>query len=268
MRKVLQMRKVVLLAVAGSLALAGVAYAATVTPKYILNGKVTPAKSGTRTHALPIAAQFGWKVMTSPPKRRPPVVGSYRFVFQGIEQNVKYFPACSTSTLNSTGPSGCRKGSQIGTGSFTVAVGPSKNTAIAGTCTAELSVFNGGGNDIILYVYTKTGAARQCVLPPPGEFAIPVGLYHTHGTRDLVEQFDVPYALRHPAPGVDAAILTSSITIAKRSVVIKSHGKKVVIGLFASEYCPPNHQRVIKGLFVPEHGPNIGLYSNKHVACS
>lgn len=263
------MRRVLLLAMAGCLALAGTAYAATVvSPRYILNGKITPMKSGTRSHAIPIATQFGWTVHTVPQHHRPPLVSSYRFYFQGVRQNVRYFPACSTSTLNSTGPSGCKKGSQIGHGSLTAALGLSRNTKIAGTCNAEISIFNGGGNDIILYIYTTATMAKQCPLPAPHEFAIPVGLYRAGGGRDLVEQFSVPYRLLHPTKGVDASVVSTSVMIARRAVVVRRGHRNEVIGLFETDYCPPNHQRTVKGLFVPEHGPHIGHVATKHVACS
>jgi hypothetical protein len=259
------MRRILLLAVVGSLVLAGAAYAATVTPIYILNARVAPMKSGTRAHGVPIASHLGWTVKTSPPNRRPPVVESYRIYLQGIRQNIKYFPVCSTSTLNSSGPGACAKGSQIGAGSFIAAIGPSNTDRVSLTCRVEMRLFNGGADNLILYVYT-TMAAGQCALPPPHEFTITVGLFRAHGGRDLVEQFSVPMVLRHPASGVDAAVVSASINVAKRSKKVRVGRRMKLVGLFETDYCPPNHQRTVKVTFNPEQGRS--KTATKHVACS
>jgi hypothetical protein len=252
------------------LALAGAAYAATVTPKYILHAKVSPTKSGTARHGVPIASQFGFNVTTAPPGQRPPVVQGYRFYFQGVRANLKYFHACSTSTLNSKGPSGCRAGSKIGTGSFTVALGPSASTTIAGTCVADLGIYNGGGNTLIFYVFKGT-ETNACPLPAPGEFTVVVRLSKAHKGRDMVQNFSVPTALRHPVTGVDAAVIKATTSVNKVTTVrtVRVGGRKVkrTIGLFESEYCPPNHQRNVQATFTPEGQATNGRLATAHVAC-
>ncbi len=239
------------------------------SPKYILHAKVTPGKSGTPAHAVPIGSQLGFDVTTTPPGQRPPVVQGYRFYFQGVRANLKYFPVCPTSTLNSQGPSGCSKGSQIGTGSFTADVGPTVSTAISGTCVADMFIYNGGGNTAMFYVFKGT-ETNACPLTSP--VTVVVRLSKAHHGRDLVEDFSVPASIRHPAPGLDAAVINATTTVNK--VVItkttKVHGRKLRrrIGLFEAIYCPPNHKRNIQAMFTPEGQATGGRLATTHVACS
>ncbi len=264
------MRRALVLAVVGTLALAGAAYAATtVTPKYILHAKVTPTKSGTPAHAVPVGSQLGFDVKTAPAGQRPPIVQGYRFYYQGIRANLKYFPVCSTSTLNSTGPSGCSKGSRIGTGSFTADLGPTTSTAISGSCLADMFIYNGGGNTLIFYVFKGT-EPTACPLTSP--VTVVVRLSKAHHGRDLVENFSVPASLRHPLPGVDAAVIKATTTVNKVVIVktTKFHGTKVSrrIGLFEAIYCPPNHKRNVQATFTPEGQATGGRLATTHAACS
>jgi|GEM_PF-5599396 len=258
------MRRILLLAVAGSLALAGAAYAATtVTPKYILHVTVRPKAGGSPAHPVPIGSTFAYTVRTSPPNQRPPVVSHYHIYWYGLQQNVRYFPVCSTSTLNSRGPSGCRSGSQVGSGYFMAAIGPSSTTSVSLTCRADIRVYNDGGRSLIFYVY-RGAEANAC--PLTSTYTILVHLTPAHGGRDLAIDFAAPQALRHPAAGFDAAVVSSSITIQRRVRRVKVHGVSRMIGLFASDYCPPNHERTILASFRAEDGHT--RTASTHVACS
>lgn len=266
------MRRALLLAGVCALALAGVAYAATtVTPKYILNAKITPKKSGTTTHPVSAGGQIGWTVTTSPPNQRPPVVQGYRITMQGMRAHPNDFPACSSSTLNSKGPSGCRKGSLIGAGNFLVAIGPSTTTTTSLTCQADLDLFNGGGHTLLFYVF-KGPETNACPLPAPGFFVVVAKLSAAHHGRDLVTNYSVPAPLRHPANGFDAAVIRSTLTITARTTTVKKRiGGKTVktrVGLFETTFCPVNHQRTITATFTPENAPTSGRTSTKHVACT
>lgn len=266
------MRKALLLAGIATLVLAGVTYAATtVTPKYILNGKVTPIRSGTAAHPVSISSQLGWTVTTSPPGQRPPVVQGYRFYITGVRANTNDFPACSSSTLNSTGPTTCRKGSLIGSGNLQVAFGPSATTTTAATCQADFDVFDGGGHTLLFYVFKGT-EANACPLPPPGTFVVVVRLSKAHRGRDLVVDYSAPAALRHPGPGLDAAIVKATLSIrGKQTTVKKRVGSKTVkqrVGLLETTYCPSNHQRTVTGTFTPENAATQGRTATKHFACT
>src|SRR2546423_1045059 len=76
------------------------------------------------------------------------------------------FPACGTARLNdpTQGANTCPKGSQIGTGHFIAAVGPSTNSSISGTCRADVTVYNGGNHDLSYYVF-KGPEKNACAVP-------------------------------------------------------------------------------------------------------
>jgi len=264
------MRRALLLAGVATLALAGVAYAATtVTPRYILHGRLTPKRSGTPAHPVTVSGQLGWTVKTTPPGQRPPVVRGYHFYLQGLRANTNEFPACSTSKLNSTGPSGCARGSQIGTGELMVEVGPSSSTAITLTCRADVKLYNGGASTVVFYVYRGT-EADACALPPPGFYTIVARLSRAHHGRDLVVNYSVPTAVRHPAPGLDAAVVSSTVTIDREQTTVKKRigrrTRRERVGLLESVFCPHNHQRTLIGTFTSEDGHS--RTSNAHIACT
>src|SRR5436305_15248705 len=122
------MRKVMLLAALATLSVTGVAYGAvTVTNKYVLKGKITPVKSGTKKHPRPFGAKISYTVSTSPKGYRPNVVEKYTLNVQGAKENTNVFPGCSTSRLldPTQGPNTCPPGSKAGTGFFIATIGPS-----------------------------------------------------------------------------------------------------------------------------------------------
>lgn len=261
------MRRALLLAVLGAVLVAGVAVAAT-SPNYILSVKVTPKRSGTVAKPTTIGTTFAFKVSTVPAGRRPPVVRGFHITYEGVRENTRDFKGCSTSTLTNPqkGPSACPKGSKLGSGFFMAAVGPSADTTtISLTCRVELSIYNGGNHNLILYVYAPTGKAGEC--PLPSTFAIVDRL--TEHKNTLVQNFSTPAALRHPATGEDVSVLSSSLTIAptKARVAMKVGGKKVMrtVGLFESIACPINHQRQVEATFTEENGS--GRLRTANVPC-
>src|SRR5947209_3371212 len=156
------MRRVMLLAIVGALGVAGVAYAA-VNNTYVVNAKITPIKSGTKKSPRPISTTIGWTVGTSPAGQRPAVVKGYRVTVSGVQEHTTLFPGCSTSTLTSKSPSACPKRSKIGSGYLINQVGSSKSSSTTGnfTCRAEVSLFNGGNHDLVLYVYKGSQVSAQ-----------------------------------------------------------------------------------------------------------
>lgn len=258
------MRKALVLALVGSLALAGVAVAA-VTNNYVVFGKVTPVKSGTVKHPMPIAAQIGWTVSTSPSGQRPNVVKTYNIFSQGIRASTNDFPACSSSTLTASGPSKCARGSQIGKGYFIVEAGPSSSQSAGNvTCRAETLLFNGGGNankgegTFILYVYKGaqvTGQPAPCPIPNNHQA---VAILLSNSTSGLHETFTTPFILRHPYNGVDAATVKSFVSLPAKSRTfstrVNGHSVKKTVGLLETYSCPPNHQRQATIKFITESG--------------
>ena len=110
------------LACAATLALASVASAAT-TAKLTI--KLSSSKAGTSKKPKAVKLNFDLAVDTddgtSPPTTKETVVSFGK----GIKFNSNIFPSCTLATLNSKGPSGCVKGSKVGTGSALALVGGS-----------------------------------------------------------------------------------------------------------------------------------------------
>jgi hypothetical protein len=262
------MRKVMLLAALAALTVTGVAYAATtVSNKYVIKGKVTPVKSGTKKHPRPVGAQISYTVTTSPTGYRPNPVEKFKVVVQGAQEHTNVFPACSTSRLldPTQGPNTCPTGSKVGTGFFISKIGPSSNQhKVLLTCRAELSAYNGGNHSLVFYIYKGTqvsGQPQPC--PLPTSYAIHVALKRKG--RNLVATYSAPAALLHPASGQDAAVSSSSLSLPVQKKKITKHGKKVKVGLFETTLCPLNGQRQIALTFTQENGKS--RTATRVVAC-
>jgi hypothetical protein len=261
------MRKVLLVATLVALGLAGTAYAATVvTNVYVLGGSVTPKKSGTKAHPVPIATTSSYTVNTKPAGERPNVIQKIVFTAAGVQAHLNSFPTCSTSVLTAKGPSGCPAGSLIGTGHFIAEVGPASSQSgpqIIPSCRVELSVYNGGGDSLSYYVY-ETKASGECPQQTPSAFEATLAVQKANNPakETLVQTINVPVSVRHPAnnTAIDAATLQAVVNIPLKVKTTKPHkvkGKKVAgkrIGLFETIFCPANHKRNVTETFTPEHG--------------
>src|SRR5437764_1141410 len=114
------MRKVLLLAVAAAIAVAGIAYAVN-TNKYVVHASIKPTKSGTKKTPVTVSQVFAYDIGTFVSGKNAPVptnVKAYSTTVAGIHEHTDAFPACGTSRLNSSsqGPSTCPKGSKVGSG--------------------------------------------------------------------------------------------------------------------------------------------------------
>jgi hypothetical protein len=257
------MRKIPLVATLVALGLAGTAYAATVvTQVYVVSAKLTK-KSGTKAHPKPLAASIGYTVKPTPPGDRPNVVKTVVTTIAGVRVHPNAFPTCSTSKLNSGGPSTCPKGSQVGTGFLIAEVGlASDPSSKLLTCRVDLTVYNGGGNSLSYYVYSNPSHANECQSSQvkPIAFAVKAQLKGT----TLVQTVNVPFSVRHPGnnSSLDAATIQVSVTIPAKTRKLK--GKTV--GLTESVACPANHKRHVSLKFTSESGKSQTATAN--AACS
>jgi hypothetical protein len=272
------MRKTLLLAVITALGVAGTAFAAvTVTNHYTYHTKVTPVKSGTRAHPRAVALHVDSAVTATPAGFRPNIVKTVDLTAQGLQAHPNFFPPCGTARLTdpSEGPRTCPKGSLAGTGFFNVWISKPGDQTPSGkvlTCRVEMSIYNGGGNTLSIYVFSN-GKPGECPLSRP--VAFPANLRQTGG--GLVLTFTIPFALRHPAMGTppyqvtfDAAAIKASADLpAKQTTVKHKKGKKTIktkVGLFESISCPHNHQRFTSIKFTLENGHSNTL--TRLVSCS
>jgi hypothetical protein len=249
------MRRVLLIATLVALGLAGTAYAATVvTNVYLIKATNTPLKSGTKAHPKPAGVTITYTVHTTPKGERPNATKQLIVSIAGVQAHPNAFPTCSTSTLNSKGPSACPKGSLVGTGFNIFEAGPAnKQSGPQVTCRVELNVYNGGGNSVTYYGFVNPANKNEC--PSSGAFAVKPIAFAAHlkeaGTT-LIQTLNVPFSVRHPGnnTALDAAIIDSHVTIKVLSRKIK--GKTVGYG--ESIACPANHKRHFSIKFTLENG--------------
>src|SRR5436305_5887761 len=252
------MRRILLRTLVSALALAGIAYAAA-SNTYVVTASVTPTKSGTQSKPKPIRIGLGWAVSSTSAGQRPNTIAKYKINLQFVHENSNSFPGCSTSKLTSKGPSACPKGSQVGSGSLTTELGPSGNPSpnYQAFCHAALGVFNGGANDLALYVTpAKPG---PCPIPS-GHGVIHVTL--SSGGQGTTAQFTLPQFLRHPAANSDAVVTRANFSLPSKSKTVK----KKQVGLFETYKCASNHQRQVAVTFTEESG--FGRTSTDLVKCT
>ncbi len=265
------MRRILLIATLVALGVAGTAYAATViTDVYVVKATITPKKSGTKAHPRPASETIAYSVKTTPAGDRPNTVQKVVVKIAGVQTHTNDFPTCSTSKLNSTGPSSCPKNSLVGSGFFIVEGGlassPSSNIV---TCRVELSIYNGGGNSLSYYIYPDPSRSNECTAAEgatPTAFA--VGMKEVGTT--LVTTVNVPYSVRHPGgqSTADSAVIQTSETIPVKTTRLKGKkvhgkfvpGKKVAFGETIG--CAPNHKRHVSITFTTESGKSETATAN------
>lgn len=241
------MRKVLLLTTLVVFGVAGVAYGA-VSNVYVVRGKISPLKSGTKAHPVPISTTISYTVTTVPKGQRPNIVKTLQITVQGVQAHTNDFKACSTSRLNdpTEGPSTCPKGSLIGSGYFIAEIGPSSSQkTVSLTCRADVKLYNGGAGTLSYYAYARAGVKGECPLTPMA-FAATV----KNTAQGLQQTINIPAPIRHPGATTDAAAIKAVVSVPLSTTKVK--GKTV--GLTESIACPVNHQRQIKVRFTLENG--------------
>jgi hypothetical protein len=168
----------------------------------------------------------------------------------------------------SEGPSTCPRFSLFATGYLIAEVSKHDDQSPSGmvlTCRVELSIYNGGDHTLTYYLYAAPNApASQMECPSSGPAAFkPVAFVSalTHTAKGLVQTATFPQQVLHPTvAGVtyDAAVIKSSVNISIIAKRVKKgpagHKKTVTIGLFATTFCPANHERQTALTFTQENG--------------
>lgn len=160
------MRGALILGLLVALGCAGTAYAAvTVTNVDTLHAKITPTKSGTKTHPRSSGGHFDRTVTTNPKGYRPNIVKTVDVTIQGVRENTNQFPVCGSARLNdpSEGPATCPPSSRIGKG-FLIAEITTPGTQSGKpvlTCRAETTIYNGGNHTLTYSIYRGTPMAGQ-----------------------------------------------------------------------------------------------------------
>ncbi len=232
------------------LAIAAVAYAQSPNT-YTVSGSTSPTKAGSKKKPVPVQVKFGYTVGTQSGERPSPVK-KYSIRFAGLSVNTKPFPKCSASTLEDEGPSGCPRGSDVGSGFIQNQTGASNNKQDKSIqCNAALTVYNSGNNRAVIYVAgdpSQTDPRRKCAIELAAP--IPARFIRSSGGSATALEFTVPSTLLHPLPTLDNAVVSVTSTIKK---LTKKVGKRRV-GFFESTGGCVRNRRNITVTFTPENG--------------
>lgn len=159
---------------------------------------------------------------TDPAAEQPPIMNRIQIKLnKGGKFNASKFPRCKPTTLQSKGPSGCPKGSKIGTGNGIGMARPVVTDPVNG----KITLFNGtrqGGKD----------TALAFVLPDLGPTFVSVGKISKSGGRYTLD-FNIPPIKTLPSAPDASVVSVKTKTPVKR---ITKSGKKYYL-IIAPKTC-------------------------------
>lgn len=248
------MRKLIMLTVAGLLALTAVAFALQEN-QYTVTGSVSPIDSGTAKAPKPSGLKFGYTV-TEKDGKRPGLIKKYSIKFAGMQVNTNFFKGCSAAKLDQDQTdANCPKGSLMGTGNVENEAGPSNdetNRSLA--CHLDLKLYNARNNKAAIYLVggpnDPRGPDKSC--PLTVNKAIDANFVRTRsgGVVSTALEFSVDETLLRPAPGFDNAVVKVDSSVRKATTRVK--GK--LRGWFETVGGCVNKKRAITVTFTPENG--------------
>lgn len=232
------------------LALAAVAIAQdAVTNTYKVEGSTSPSKPGSKKKPIPISIDFDYEV-GEVQNRRPDVIKKYSIQFTGTQVNQAVAPRCSKTTLDNSGPSGCKPGAIVGTGFIENETGNRSDPNDKSVkCNASVQVINGPGRGGHLYVAgspNSTDPRTTCAI----ELAAPIPFNFVRRGNTTALEFTVPDTLTHPLPTLSNAV--KRVTSNVKRITKKIRGKKR--GYFEAIGSCTNRSRLITVVFTPENG--------------
>jgi hypothetical protein len=221
------LKKTVLIAVAlGALAIAGVAYAASLN-NYKATLSFSSKKAGTAAKPVPISYKQNIKASSATPGQRTAVLTDITTKIYGLKADGKDFPTCSSASIANNGDdTKCPKGARVATGSITAAVGSATDfTAAAAPCDPLLHVWNSGQGKLTFF-FVDQAPNHECLNGQlrTGQVGPYPATYKTKG-KYLVVDVPVPHYVSFPAPGVAGSLETEHLNWLK--VTKKVHGKTV-----------------------------------------
>ena len=220
------MKKIVLIAAAlGALAVAGVAYAASINT-YTATLSFSSKKPGTAAKPVPIS--YGQNIVAKGTNgNRTAVLTDILTKIYGVKADGKDFPTCSASKIAAAGAdTGCPKGALVATGAITASVGAANNFTAAGSaCDPLLHVWNGGQGKLSFF-FVDQAPSHECLggALKTGQVGPYPATYKTQG-KYLVIDVPVPKYVSFPAPGVAGSLETEHLTWLKLTKTVK--GKTV-----------------------------------------
>ncbi len=220
------MKKIVLIAAAlGALAVAGVAYAASINT-YTATLSFSGKKAGTAAKPVPVSYTQNI-VAKGTGGNRTAVLTDIVTKIYGLKADGKDFPTCSASKISAAGDdTSCPKGAMVATGFITASVGAANNFTAAGSpCDPLLHVWNGGQGKLSFF-FVDQEPNHECLggALKTGQVGPYPATYKTQG-KYLVVDVPVPKYVSFPAPGVAGSLETEHLVWAKLTKKVK--GKTV-----------------------------------------
>jgi hypothetical protein len=259
---------VVALALAGALAVAGVAYAANVYN--ITQGDVSGGGKGTKFKPVAKSLKFAYTVKDSTQPRGKPV-SKYKIAVEGITgKYAKYVAKCKYSDANNpneaTAASKCKK-AKVGSGKVENLAGPGTDQTNNSFCNLKLTLYNIGTGLAIRLDGDPPGPSSQdgpvgCTLPVHQAIKAKFNTIKLDKVETSSLDFSVPSVpLRHPlgANGnFDNVVANTVATVNKKTAKAKIKGKdgkkhKRTVGLYSAIGCHKG-QRTVQVKFTDETG--------------
>ncbi len=178
------MRKLALTGMAGLLLGAGAAaaLASSGRPQIVVARAAAALSAGSPRHpqGVRLAVTFGWGGLT--PATQPTVTNLDLWFPRGSQYNGARYPICSIHVLDSAGPSGCPKGSVMGSGT---------GVAYADTVITKptFTLVNGGAN--VVYFYTVLNNPARVQEPVIGHITRVSGNFAYHLSVTIPENLQV-----------------------------------------------------------------------------
>jgi len=228
-----------------------------VTNTYVVKGSTSPAREGSARNPLPISINFDYEVGTTD-GRRPSPIEKYSIRFGGTQVNTGAAARCRSSTLQNEGPSGCPRGSIVGSGFIENATGNRSDPNDQSVeCNASVQVINGTGNGGNLYVAgspNSTDPRTRCAI----ELAAPIPFRFVRRGAATALEFEVPDTLLHPLPTLSNAVKRVQSRV--RRITRRIRGKRR--GYFESRGPCARNRRLITVVFTPEEGEQATAQTN------
>jgi hypothetical protein len=220
------LKKIVLIAAAlGALAVAGVAYAASINT-YTATLSFSGKKPGTAAKPVPVGYNQTI-VAKGTAGNRTAVLTDILTKIYGLKVDGKDFPTCSAAKIAAAGDdTSCPKGAMVATGAITASVGAANNFTAAGSaCDPLLHVWNGGQGKLSFF-FVDQAPNHECLAGAlkTGQVGPYPATYKTQG-KYLVLDVPVPKYVSFPAPGVAGSLESEHLNWLKLTTKVK--GKTV-----------------------------------------
>jgi hypothetical protein len=222
------LKKIVLIAAAlGALAIAGVAYAASINT-YTATLSFSGKKAGTAAKPVPVSYIQNIVAKPTTAGNRTAVLTDITTKIYGLKADGKDFPTCSSASIGANGDdTKCPKGALVATGSITAAVGPTADfsTGAGAPCDPLLHVWNSGQGKLTFF-FVDQGPNHLCLNGnlKTGQVGPYPATYKTKG-KYLVVDVPVPHYVSFPAPGQAGSLETEHLNWRKLTKKVK--GKTV-----------------------------------------